>query len=74
MSPEKPTQQQLDEWHAEPKNWKFGILYFNPKDKRVFPPKRMKNLGYTINFANPVSVIVLLAFFLIVYYITKAIH
>ncbi|TCN53922.1 DUF5808 domain-containing protein [Flavobacterium circumlabens] len=27
-------------------------FYYNPKDKRLFPPKRIKQLGWTINFAN----------------------
>jgi len=35
--------------------WKWGILYFNKEDKRVFPPKR-DGLGWTVNFANPLSV------------------
>ncbi|MDY0988872.1 DUF5808 domain-containing protein [Flavobacterium sp. CFBP9031] len=34
----------------------MGIFYFNPKDERLFPPKRIKQMGWTINFANPHSV------------------
>lgn len=41
-----------------PENWKLGILYYNKKDHRLFPPKRWKNLGWTINFANPYSILV----------------
>ena len=44
--------------HDNPDNWKLGILYFNKNDKRIFPPKRLKYLGWTINFANPFSVLV----------------
>lgn len=40
-----------------PENWKLGIIYYNKNDKRLFPPKRWKNLGWTVNFANPYSVI-----------------
>ena len=53
------TQKQEDKWHNDPKNWKLGIFYYNKQDKRIFPPKRNKYLGWTINFANPISIIVL---------------
>ncbi|WP_367118586.1 DUF5808 domain-containing protein [uncultured Chryseobacterium sp.] len=36
--------------------WKFGLFYFNKEDKRLFPPKRY-GFGWTVNFANPFSVI-----------------
>ncbi|KAA0127485.1 hypothetical protein FY557_12755 [Chryseobacterium sp. SN22] len=36
--------------------WKFGLFYYNKKDKRVFPPERY-GFGWTVNFANPRSVI-----------------
>ncbi len=42
----------LDEKSA---HWKLGIFYYNKDDKRIFPPKRF-GLGWTINFANPISV------------------
>lgn len=41
-------------------NWKFGIFYYNKNDKRLFPPKRNKFLGWTVNFANPYSVLAML--------------
>lgn len=57
--PKEKTQQEIhDEWHDDPANWKMGLFYFNPKDKRIFPPKRVKGWGRTINFANPYSIIV----------------
>lgn len=40
-------------------HWKLGFIYFNKDDKRIFPPKRI-GLGWTVNFANPASVIVFL--------------
>jgi uncharacterized membrane protein len=57
---EKPQKELLEQWHQDPKNWKFGIFYFNKDDKRIFPPKRNKYLGWTVNFANSSSIIVLL--------------
>lgn len=44
-------------------HWKLGIFYYNKDDKRLFPPKRNKFLGWTVNFANPYSI---LAMFLLI--------
>ncbi len=69
-SNEKTNKDTLDNGHNDPSNWKLGVFYFNPKDKRIFPPKRSKSFGWTINFANPISIgavvlIAVLLFFLI---------
>lgn len=40
----------------DPSLWKWGLFYYNKNDKRIFPPKRNKHLGWTINFANPYSI------------------
>ncbi len=52
----KPDKETLEQWHADPANWKLGVFYYNKKDKRIFPPKRIGYLGWTINFANPLSI------------------
>ena len=39
-----------------PNYWILGLFYFNKNDDRLFPPKRFKYLGWTINFANPYSI------------------
>lgn len=57
---EKPSKEQYDAWTDDPANWKFKIFYFNKKDKRLLPPKRRRELGWTVNFANPKSIIALL--------------
>ena len=52
------------------KYWKYGLFYYNKEDKRIFPPKRNKWMGWTINFANPISIlafIILLAFIFLIY-------
>ena len=41
-------------------NYKWGIFYFNPQDERVFVQKRNKWMGWTLNFANPYSYLVIL--------------
>jgi uncharacterized membrane protein len=55
---EKPSKEILDNWHEDPNNWKFGGIYYNKEDKRIFPPKRVKWMGWTVNFANTKSVLV----------------
>ena len=39
-------------------NWIWGIFYYNKNDDRIFPPKRIPWMGWTINFAKPKSIIV----------------
>lgn len=50
-----------EQWHKDPGNWVFGVFYFNPNDKRIFPPKRFAAFGWTVNFANPWSVLSLIS-------------
>ena len=63
--------EQFDQWHDDPSNWKLGIFYFNKEDKRIFPPKRFKSMGWTINFANPYSILALSAIIILVVVIGK---
>jgi uncharacterized membrane protein len=62
----KPDQETYDKWHSDPENWKLGVFYFNKKDKRMFPPKRIGWMGWTINFANPVSYLGLLGLIIVI--------
>lgn len=50
----------------DPEKYKWGIFYYNPADKRAFVPKRMMGLGYTLNFAQPLSWLVILFFLVFV--------
>lgn len=68
MVEEKPPYQ---EWHDDPGNWKFGVFYFNRQDKRILVPKRIELLGWTINFANPVSILSFVFIILVVLVIEK---
>ena len=52
-----PSKEQLDNWHKDPENWKFGGFYYNKDDERLFPPKKIAWMGWTVNFANPKSVV-----------------
>jgi uncharacterized membrane protein len=50
---------------TNPNKWKFGIFYCNKDDKRIFAPKHVKQLGWTINFAHWQSWLILLIVILI---------
>lgn len=45
----------------DPTNYKWGIFYFNRKDGRVMVPKRSRSMGWTMNFANIYSYLLILA-------------
>jgi uncharacterized membrane protein len=62
----KSTKETLDAWHDNPSNRKWGIFYFNKKDNRIFLPKRMKYAGWTVNFANPYSILALLVVLILI--------
>ena len=51
-------------------NWKWGLFYYNPEDKRLFPPKKDPAFGWTINFANYKSIIafIILLLAILVYF------
>ena len=73
MPTEKPSKEQMDEWHNDPSNWVWGIFYFNKKDARIFPPKRLSFLGWTVNFANPYSVLTLIGLIVLITIISNLI-
>jgi uncharacterized membrane protein len=60
----------MNEPEFDPSHYKWGIFYFNKNDKRIFPPKRIKSMGWTINFANPYSVLVYALLFLAIWGLT----
>ncbi len=57
MKNELTSKEILNQEHSDPKNWKWGIFYYNKNDGRLLPPKKNPKLGWTLNFANPWSVI-----------------
>lgn len=63
---EKPNKETLQEWKENQKYWIWGMFYYNKADKRILPPKRNENMGFTLNFANPKSIasfLLMMAFF-----------
>ena len=69
---ENPSKETLDKWHKDPNNWKLGGIYYNKDDKRILLPKRIKWMGWTVNFANTKSVlffiIILVVMFTLLYF------
>jgi uncharacterized membrane protein len=59
----KPSQETLEKWHKDPANWKWGGFYYNKEDNRLFPPKRIAWMGWTINFANWKSILAFVILF-----------
>jgi len=59
----------------DPSNWILGTFYYNKNDKRIFLPKKREFMGWTINFANPYSILALFLliaiFFIVDYYLRK---
>jgi uncharacterized membrane protein len=60
----------MSEIEQDPSHYKWGIFYFNKNDKRIFPPKRIKGMGWTINFANPYSILVYALIFVAIWGLT----
>ena len=64
--------QQEKQWRKDPNNWVWGMFYYNREDKRLMPPKYYKEMGWTVNFANPKSILAMVALigsiFLLVYF------
>jgi len=56
-----PSQKDYNDWKNDPKNWKcLGLFYFNKEDKRILVDKRNEEMGSTVNFANPKTIVALL--------------
>jgi uncharacterized membrane protein len=71
---EKPSQGMYDAWHDDPSNWKWGVFYYNKLDKRILPPKRIRGMGWTVNFAHPYSYLTMLGLIIILIVIGFYLH
>ncbi len=59
---EKPGKATITKWQDVPSDWKLGIFYFNWENKHILPPKRLKAIGWTMNFAYNLSYLTFLQF------------
>lgn len=50
------TASELEEIHRCSKSWFLGVIYFAPRDPRMVVRKRLAGLGWTVNFARPLTV------------------
>lgn len=57
MNDYEPSEETKNQWENDPNNWIWGIFYYNPKDKRAYFPKRINELGWHANYANPTIII-----------------
>jgi len=57
---------QSDRMIGDPTNYKWGIFYFNPKDGRIAVPKRSRKMGWTLNFANFYSYLLILGITIVI--------
>jgi uncharacterized membrane protein len=60
MLSEDPHQELNDKMHDDSSNWRWGIFYYNKNDARVIVRKRVQVMGWTLNFANPYSILIML--------------
>ena len=60
-----------NEDYLDPKYWKWGIFYLNRNGKRISLPKRIKQIGWTLNSANPISIFALFTLIAIIYFTTN---
>ena len=65
----KLSQEVLDSMAKNPSNWR-GLLYFNRKDPRLVVQKLYPSLGWTFNFANPLTYLAIILLILIVVVVT----
>jgi len=55
----KRQNENYDLMSKNPANWR-GIFYYNRKDPRIRVPKLEPRLGWTLNFANPYSYVIII--------------
>ena len=53
------TREEIEAYWKDSHNWKWGI-YYCKADPRVILPKRLKWMGWTVNFARPSAIPVVL--------------
>lgn len=69
----KLDQEIFKRWHNDTSNWKLGLFYYNKEDKRLLVSKRVRYMGWTINFAHESAykVVFILIFTLATIFVVK---
>jgi uncharacterized membrane protein len=60
-----PNKEILDAMHKDPQNWK-GPFYYNKNDQRVMVKKQNPAFGWTFNFANTKTYLIILLAMIII--------
>lgn len=61
---------QRDKLRDDPDNYRMVFFYFNSEDSRVLVPRRFRNSGWTFNFANPYTYLILIGIILFIGLVT----
>ncbi len=60
-----PDKELNESMNKDPRSWKGYFFYMNGNDSRIFVPKRIPALGWTLNFSNPLAYLILLVIIMI---------
>lgn len=71
MDSNTPSEETRNRWENDPDNWIWGMFYYNPKDKRLYIPKKIKDFGWHTNYANPNALFIISLLLLILLVFVK---
>lgn len=52
MNDYQPDEETRNQWENDPDNWILGMFYYNPKDKRPYFAKTIREIGWHVNYTN----------------------
>ena len=61
------TREDIEACWRSPSNYKWGLIYYCKADPRAIVPRRLKWMGWTVNFARPSAIPITLLLVAIVY-------
>jgi hypothetical protein len=50
------TREEIEACWRDPRNYKWGLIYYCRADPRAIVPRRLKWMGWTVNFARPSAI------------------
>ena len=50
------TREEIEDCWRAPSNYKWGLIYYCKADPRAIVPRRLKWMGWTVNFARPSAI------------------
>ena len=51
------TREEIEACWRDPRNYKWGLIYYCKADPRAIVPRRLKWMGWTLNFARPSAIL-----------------